>query len=568
MRVVRVAVAIGVLTASTSVAAPGSYEVGSDQLAADRYERQQQAAEQRADDVQPKQGAITLGAMRASDLLGPWYAPGANKSGMARSNGSQGGTSAVSASAEAAVSSSGLPQPALRAYRNAEQVLARVDPSCAVSWTLLAGIGAVESSHGQYGGAVVGRDGRSNPLIYGLPLNGAPGIASISDSDGGQLDNDAVWDRAVGPMQFIPTTWAVMGADGDRDGVRDPHDLDDAALAAGVYLCDSGGDLSTTDGARAAVYQYNHSYDYVDVVLSYAAAYARGDYPTFAGTRSAVGGPPSSGSSYGGNGGSGGGSGDSVLAAGQRPGYNRPGGSGGSGYAPTNPSGGSQPNQDNDAPADPPADPPDTNGGNGDNGDNGGTGHSPTNPPDTGGTGHNPTNPPDTNGGTGHNPTDPPDTTGGNGGNGDGGNGGNGDTDGNGGNGGPLPEDIDPPGVPNNPPSNNPPSNNPPNNNPPTEEPPNTAIIPVEGLLAPCDGVVAEEPGDGRVAEPEDDWCVDGEPVAGLADFDPAGADYDEDGTPEEMAQELAGLAIEERSVLVSLDRLQTVVDFEVVPLD
>ena len=45
------------------------------------------------------------------------------------------------------------------------------------------------------------------------------------------------YDRAVGPMQFIPSTWSVIGVDGDNDGKRNPQDIDDAALATAVYLC-------------------------------------------------------------------------------------------------------------------------------------------------------------------------------------------------------------------------------------------------------------------------------------------------------------------------------------------
>ncbi len=39
-----------------------------------------------------------------------------------------------------------------------------------------------------------------------LPLNGANGTQAIRDTDAGQLDGDSIWDRAVGPMQFIPST--------------------------------------------------------------------------------------------------------------------------------------------------------------------------------------------------------------------------------------------------------------------------------------------------------------------------------------------------------------------------
>ncbi len=79
-------------------------------------------------------------------------------------------------------------------------------------------------------------------------------------------------------MQFIPSTWSVVGVDGDGDGKRNPQDIDDAALATAVYLCSGDEDLSSTAGQRSAVYRYNHSQDYVDLVLSIMAAYAEGDY--------------------------------------------------------------------------------------------------------------------------------------------------------------------------------------------------------------------------------------------------------------------------------------------------
>ena len=64
------------------------------------------------------------------------------------------------------------------------------------------------------------------------------------DTDAGQYDNDTRFDRAVGPMQFIPSTWSVVGVDGDSDGTRNPQDIDDAALATAVYLCSGDDDLS------------------------------------------------------------------------------------------------------------------------------------------------------------------------------------------------------------------------------------------------------------------------------------------------------------------------------------
>jgi membrane-bound lytic murein transglycosylase B len=168
-----------------------------------------------------------------------------------------------------------VPAPALRAYRFAAAVLARTDADCGLDWSLLAAIGDVESDHGRYGNAVLGADGTSSPPILGPRLDGTGDVAAIADSDDGSLDSDTRWDRAVGPMQFIPSTWAVVGSDADGDGVRDPHDLDDAALSAAAYLCAGPGDLSTAEGQRAAVYRYNPSRAYVRLVLRLAAAYAQ-----------------------------------------------------------------------------------------------------------------------------------------------------------------------------------------------------------------------------------------------------------------------------------------------------
>jgi len=178
----------------------------------------------------------------------------------------------------ASASTNGIPAAALAAYQRAEQVINSADASCNLTWQLVAAIGRVESDHGRYGGSVLGDDGKSRPGIYGIPLDGSDGTAEISDSDAGQYDNDQIYDRAVGPMQFIPQTWNVVGVDGDGDGKRDPQDIDDAALATAVYLCSGDEDLATYGGQKAAVYRYNHSEEYVDLVISIMNAYLEGDY--------------------------------------------------------------------------------------------------------------------------------------------------------------------------------------------------------------------------------------------------------------------------------------------------
>jgi hypothetical protein len=120
--------------------------------------------------------------------------------------------------------------------------------------------------------------GVAQPGIYGPALDGKHGTVLIKDTDAGQYDRDSRFDRAVGPMQFIPSTWAIVGVDADNDGQRNPQDIYDAALGSAVYLCSGPDDLSTTSGQRSAVYRYNHSQKYVDLVLAIERAYLAGNY--------------------------------------------------------------------------------------------------------------------------------------------------------------------------------------------------------------------------------------------------------------------------------------------------
>ena len=175
-------------------------------------------------------------------------------------------------------SSNGIPAPALAAYQRGAQIIDAADKSCNIPWELIAAIGRVESDHGRYGGNTLTEDGVSKPGIYGIALNGKNGTQAINDTDGGQLDKDPVYDRAVGPMQFIPSTWQVVKVDADGDGKRNPQDMDDAALATAVYLCSGKDNLSNRKGQEAAVYRYNHSQDYVNLVLRIMEAYSSGDY--------------------------------------------------------------------------------------------------------------------------------------------------------------------------------------------------------------------------------------------------------------------------------------------------
>jgi hypothetical protein len=170
---------------------------------------------------------------------------------------------------------SGIPAQALAAYQAAQRLLAQADPGCKIDWALLAGIGKVESDHGRWGRNLLDAAGTAVPGIFGIPLTGS-GVARITDTDGGRYDRDVVYDRAVGPMQFIPGTWKSVGADGNGDGRRDPQNMADAATAAGVYLCSGPGDLTQPGDLTRAVLRYNHSMDYVAKVTSIAASYWAG----------------------------------------------------------------------------------------------------------------------------------------------------------------------------------------------------------------------------------------------------------------------------------------------------
>ena len=110
-----------------------------------------------------------------------------------------------------------------------------------LSWGVLAGIGKVESNHG-----------RSTD----------PGVHSGANFAG-----------AEGPMQFEPATFARYATDGDHDGQLSPYDPGDAIYTAAALLCANGAASGTQAGIRQAVFAYNHSWSYVNEVLSWAARY-------------------------------------------------------------------------------------------------------------------------------------------------------------------------------------------------------------------------------------------------------------------------------------------------------
>lgn len=171
--------------------------------------------------------------------------------------------------------STGISRVAVDAYGAASLRIADDSPACRLGWTTLAGIGRVESGHGTSDGARLRTGGTTSRKILGPALDGSAGLAAIrSDSRSVRWHGDERWDHAMGPMQFIPSTWERWESDGNDDDTADPHNIYDAAYAAGRYLCASGADLTTGAGWTQAVFSYNHSDAYVRSVLDGANRYA------------------------------------------------------------------------------------------------------------------------------------------------------------------------------------------------------------------------------------------------------------------------------------------------------
>jgi len=229
---------------------------------------------------------VTYAAPRAAGSGTGAGAGGAGAAGSTSAGSGSAGQSAESSSpldrvdhgwAARAAAATGIPERAFLAYSSADLTIEAAQSGCGLGWNTLAAIGTVESANGTYGGVTLLASGYTSRPIIGVPLDGGTfggrRVAAIADTDRGRLDGDARWDRAVGPLQFLPATWARWGADGNGDGVASPDQIDDAALAAARYLCASG-TMTSAAGWRAAVFSYNQSNAYVNKVAAIANQYA------------------------------------------------------------------------------------------------------------------------------------------------------------------------------------------------------------------------------------------------------------------------------------------------------
>ncbi|WP_089100990.1 lytic transglycosylase domain-containing protein [Streptomyces hyaluromycini] len=190
-------------------------------------------------------------------------------------------SSSIGTAVSRGAAEAGIPATVLDAYKKAEAELRASKPGCNLPWQLLAAIGKVES--GQARGGDVDAEGNTLHRILGPELDGN-GFALIQDTDGGKYDGNSQYDQAVGPMQFIPSTWAWAGRDGNGDGVKDPNNVYDAALAAGHYLCRYGWDLSVQADMNSAILSYNNSQAYLNLVMSWYEFYRKGTHSVPNGT--------------------------------------------------------------------------------------------------------------------------------------------------------------------------------------------------------------------------------------------------------------------------------------------
>jgi lysophospholipase L1-like esterase len=195
----------------------------------------------------------------------------------------------------------GIPEHAARAYAKAIELIRGIEPGCAIDVAYLAGFGAMESGHGTVAvDPVTGEPdhppprtpvtwdpltGESRPRIFGALLDGGgaggnvtPHPNTLSAADRAFYGQDEPFLRAVGPTQFLPGTWESVRAvaDGSGDGVADPFNYYDGALATAVKACRDGGGLATEADQRRAALAYNGASSYAAGVLARAAEYRAG----------------------------------------------------------------------------------------------------------------------------------------------------------------------------------------------------------------------------------------------------------------------------------------------------
>lgn len=166
---------------------------------------------------------------------------------------------------------------ALDAYIAGAESMTDLSPECVISWEILAAIGEIESKHGTLGNRYIAANGNLSSGLLGPLLDGSQ-FALVRDSDNGSYDGSFEFDRALGPMQFLPSTWLRHGVDGNGDGFDDPQNIYDAAAGAANYLCEVGKEQGTAN-IEVRLRGYNDSTSYIIKVLDNASNYRSRGFP-------------------------------------------------------------------------------------------------------------------------------------------------------------------------------------------------------------------------------------------------------------------------------------------------
>jgi lysophospholipase L1-like esterase len=200
-----------------------------------------------------------------------------------------------------ALAALGIPEHAARAYVQAIARVGTIESGCAIDVAYLAGFGFMESGHGTVAvdldtgtsdgpgrKSPVSWDpltGESTPAILGTLLDGSgaggnttPYPNTLAPTERAFYRQREPYLRAVGPTQFLPSTWEGVRAvaDANDDGVGDPFNYYDGALATAVKTCRDGQGLGSEAAQRRAALAYNGAGWYADGVLSKAAEYRAG----------------------------------------------------------------------------------------------------------------------------------------------------------------------------------------------------------------------------------------------------------------------------------------------------
>ena len=145
-------------------------------------------------------------------------------------------------------------------------------------WSVLAGIGSVESDHGAT--VEIAPDGTTDPPFVGPRLDGSGVGGNVTphyDTDDGRWDGDDEYDRAVGVTQHLPANWSDYGVDATGSGEADPHNVFDSVAGTAVELCQSAQgepvDFADRDDLEDALFRYNPADWYVDDVMTEIEGY-------------------------------------------------------------------------------------------------------------------------------------------------------------------------------------------------------------------------------------------------------------------------------------------------------